>query len=173
MSIKENLIKETYDLDVIEMKNGIVDVSVPFDVVKSFLNSFFMKEGYLVVKGDNIDSRSYFKVLDDEIKLVIRVRDNIFIYEKLNLETLETEIELKELDGVMHIRNIEKLFKFRKDTIEYADAVLSHLCYANYLAHTQKQVVIESTTKQVITKKKKAKRKRRKRRSRLQRSRRN
>ena len=33
MSIKENLIKETYDLDVIEMKNGIVDVNLSVTVI--------------------------------------------------------------------------------------------------------------------------------------------
>lgn len=163
MSIKENLINKTYDLDVIEIEVGIVDESIPFKDIKPFLKNFFMKEGYLVIKDDKTknEAKSYFKASPDELSLTIYVTKDVFIYNKLNLNTFETEIELGELNRIAKFNYLETILKFKNDAVEYADATLSHLCYANYLAHTQREVIIENTImeRKTLHGKKKAKKK--------------
>ena len=142
MSIKENLKTGNFDLDVIEI--GDVDKDIKYKTIKPALKNIFITKGYLVCKNDKTKERvvSYFELKENLLEFTIHIIGDIFVYSKLNIITDETEIEIGE---VLLRTNPNDFLNCKKATIALADSVMSHFCYANYLANMDKQIIEDNT----------------------------
>lgn len=142
MSIKKNLKTGNFDLDVIEIGN--IDKNIDYKTIKPVLKNIFISKGYLVCKNDNTKEQvvSYFELKGDFLEFTIHIIGDIFVYSKLNIITDETEIEIGE---VMARTNPNDFLNCKEATIGLADSVMSHFCYANYLANMDKQIIEKNT----------------------------
>lgn len=142
MSIKENLKTSNFDLDVIEIGN--IDKNINYKTIKPTLKNIFISKGYLVCKNDNTKEQvvSYFELKGDFLEFIIHIVNDIFVYSKLNIITDETEVEISE---VMMRTKPKDFLNCKEATIGLADSVMSHFCYANYLANIDKKIIYNNT----------------------------
>lgn len=156
MNIKENLKTSNFDLDVIEIGN--IDKNINYKTIKPALKNIFISKGYLVCKNDSTKEQvvSYFELKGDFLEFTIHIVNDIFVYSKLNIITDETEIEIGE---VMIRTNPNDFLNCKEATIGLADSVMSHLCYANYLANMDRQIIEGNTQRITYTGKSKGSKK--------------
>ena len=146
MSIKKNLKTGNFDLDVIEI--GDIDKSIEYKTIKPTLKNIFIPKGYLVCKNKRTSEKvvSYFELKGNFLEFTIHICDDIFLYSKLNIITDETEVNVGEiLATATPLTPPKEFFDCRKNATGLADSVMSHFCYANYLANMDKEIIEENT----------------------------
>ena len=146
MSIKKNLKTGNFDLDVIEAPKTL-EKDISWGEIVPTLQNLFIDKGYLICrdnKQENFKINSYFEVTGDIINFTIYLIDDIFLYSELNRITGETTVNLTEAIRSVSL-NQENLIRYKNTIIKLVDCVMTHLCYANYLANMDKQVIEDNT----------------------------